>query len=199
MTSLLTKEEHQRAGFPSIAVMASKKQWIPLRNLAIRRAIPAEEVDAQHGGKTAVQWAMFYGELGLAKELLYLVHVSSVEPALNMPCMTALPIKFPPRASANLHFTYLCCVFQNDPGTDGNLASRFFQHQEEETKRTEKKVEELCEKLREAMMTAVEGMSALDLEIKKMHDFIVNVHKRVLSLEEARADDSFVQIEQNEQ
>jgi ankyrin repeat protein len=60
--------------------MAFKKQWIPLRNLAIRRAIPAEEVDVQHNGKTAIQWAMFHGETGLAKELLYLLYVRLLQP-----------------------------------------------------------------------------------------------------------------------
>jgi hypothetical protein len=60
--------------------MASEKKWIPLRNLAIRRAIPAEEVNVVHDGKTAIQWVMFHGETGLAKELLYLLYVRLLQP-----------------------------------------------------------------------------------------------------------------------
>jgi hypothetical protein len=68
--------------------MASKKQWIPVRNLAIRRAIPPAEAAAQHEGRTAVQWAIFHGELGLAKELIYLVHVSSLQTAQKKKIIT---------------------------------------------------------------------------------------------------------------
>jgi hypothetical protein len=63
----------ENRGFPSIAKLAYKKDWAPLQNLCRRYKVKEEEVNEKYNGKTAFQWALHHGELGLARELAYLL------------------------------------------------------------------------------------------------------------------------------
>ena len=63
----------KKNGFPSIAELASKKDWAPLQNLCRRRLFTSNEAKKAYQGKTALQWAIHHREFGLAKELCYLL------------------------------------------------------------------------------------------------------------------------------
>jgi hypothetical protein len=61
----------QKKGFPTIAELASERDWAPLLNLCRRRAFLAAELTDEHQGKTAFQWALHHGEIHIAEELAY--------------------------------------------------------------------------------------------------------------------------------
>jgi hypothetical protein len=70
---LASQKKCEQDGFPTIAELAFKKDWAPLQNLCRRRVVKEEEVNKKFQDKTAFQWALHHGELGLAKELAYLL------------------------------------------------------------------------------------------------------------------------------
>jgi hypothetical protein len=67
------QKKFEKDGFPTIAELACKKDWAPLQNLCRRRVVKEEEANEKYRNKTAVQWARHHGELGLARELEYLL------------------------------------------------------------------------------------------------------------------------------
>ena len=66
-------QREAKDGFPSIAELASKKDWALLQNLCRRRVITSKEANKVHDGKTALLWDTYHGEYGLARELCYLL------------------------------------------------------------------------------------------------------------------------------
>ena len=67
------QENVEQNGFPRIAELAHKKDWAPVQNLCRRRVIAEEEAKDKYLNKTAIQWTIHHGELGLARELRYLL------------------------------------------------------------------------------------------------------------------------------
>ena len=65
--------EIEKKGFPTIAELACKKDWAPIQNLCRRRVIEVDEAKLKYQEKTAMQWAVHHGEIGLAHELQYLL------------------------------------------------------------------------------------------------------------------------------
>jgi hypothetical protein len=63
----------ENRGFPTIAKLACEKDWTPLQNLCRRYKVKVEEVNEKYEGKTALEWALYHGELGLSRELAYLL------------------------------------------------------------------------------------------------------------------------------
>jgi hypothetical protein len=49
------------------------KDWAPLQNLCRLYKVKEAEVDEKYEGRTAMEWALYHGELGLAGELAYLL------------------------------------------------------------------------------------------------------------------------------
>ncbi len=69
----MSQKKCEDEGFPTIAELACKKDWAPLQNLCRRRVVKEKEANQKYQEKTALQWVKHHGELGLARELAYLL------------------------------------------------------------------------------------------------------------------------------
>jgi hypothetical protein len=61
--------------FPSIAKLVCERHWFAVKNLIRRQVVRRSEYGEKFGGKTAAEWATYYGLELLAKEIRYFVSI----------------------------------------------------------------------------------------------------------------------------
>jgi hypothetical protein len=72
-------EQRDEEGTP-LAELAFEGMWWAVRNLARRQAASPAEYEEVFHGKTAAQWARYYGLSSLSKELEYYVSARHIRP-----------------------------------------------------------------------------------------------------------------------